>query len=91
MPVGSFPANAFGLHDMHGNVREWVEDCWHGSYDGAPADGRAWVWGGNCSARVVRGGSWDDAPRKLRAAGRDRNPPGLRSFTVGFRVARTLD
>ena len=91
MPVGSFPANAFGFHDLHGNVWEWVEDCWHGSYDGAPSDGSAWVQGGNCSLRVVRGGSWDDAPRKLRAANRDRNPPGLRSFTVGFRVARTLD
>ena len=91
MPVGSFPANAFGLHDLHGNVWEWVEDCWHGSYDGAPADGRAWVWGGNCSSRVVRGGSWDDAPRKLRVANRDRNPAILQAFTVGFRVARTLD
>ena len=56
-PVGSFPANAWGLHDMHGNVREWVQDCWNGSYQGAPADGSAWE-SSNCSRRVLRGGSW---------------------------------
>ena len=58
VPVGSFPANAFGLHDVHGNVREWVDDCWHGDYRGAPADGSAWTSGGECSRRVLRGGSW---------------------------------
>jgi formylglycine-generating enzyme required for sulfatase activity len=72
-PVGSFAANAFGLHDMHGNVWEWVEDCWHDSYAGnPPADGSAWTAGGRCNLRVVRGGSWDSHPQNLRAANRDR-------------------
>ena len=58
VPVGSFPSNKFGLHDMHGNVWEWVEDCLHGDYSGAPTDGSAWTSGGNCDRRVLRGGSW---------------------------------
>ena len=66
VPVGGFPANAFGLHDMHGNVWEWVEDCWHGSYNGAPSDGSAWTSGGNCGRRVLRGGSWIYEPGILR-------------------------
>ena len=57
-PVGSFPPNGFGLYDMHGNVWEWVEDCWNGSYAGAPADGDAWR-SGDCAKRVLRGGSWN--------------------------------
>ena len=57
VPVGSFGANAFGLHDVHGNVWEWVEDCWNDSYRGAPSDGSAWERG-DCSSRVYRGGSW---------------------------------
>ena len=56
-PVGSFAANGFGLHDMHGNVWEWVADCWNGSYAGAPSDGSARE-SGNCSRRVLRGGAW---------------------------------
>ena len=59
--VGRFPANAYGLHDMHGNVWEWVADCWHKSYAGAPADGGAWA-SGECSRRVLRGGSWSVEP-----------------------------
>ena len=55
--VGSYPANPWGLYDMHGNVWEWVEDCWHESYEGAPSDGSAWT-SGDCSRRVLRGGSW---------------------------------
>ena len=88
-PVGSFRANAFGLHDMHGNVWEWVEDCWNESYAGAPSDGGAWL-SGDCAKRVLRGGSWFDVPRALRAAHRFRLTTGVRDFFSGFRVARTL-
>ena len=90
-PVGSFSSNEFGLYDVHGNVSEWVEDCWHGNYDGAPSDGRAWTSGGNCDRRVLRGGSWGSDPRILRSAKRNRNVTGNRNDYVGFRVARTLD
>ena len=89
-PAGSFAANAWGLHDMHGNVWEWVEDCRNGSYAGAPRDGGAWV-SGKCSLRVLRGGSWFDGPSFLRAAYRFRYSTGYRvSSVIGFRVARTL-
>ena len=89
VPVGSFGANAWGLHDMHGNVWEWVEDCWNNSYAGAPADGSAWLRG-DCGTRVLRGGSWSSGPSLLRAALRDRYATGNRNRSVGFRVARTL-
>ena len=88
-PVGSFAANAFGLHDMHGNVLEWVQDCWNATYAGAPADGRAWEQG-DCNARVLRGGSWNSTPRVLRSAFRLRSTTGSRYSNVGFRVARRL-
>ena len=88
-PVGSYAPNAFGLHDMHGNVWEWTEDCWNGTYAGAPAGGSAWL-SGDCTRRVLRGGSWLSSPGNLRAANRDRNPTGYRSSSLGFRVARTL-
>ena len=88
-PVGSFPANAFGLHDMHGNVWEWVLDCWNGSYRGAPGDGSAWL-SGNCGQRVLRGGYWYSEPRSLRSANRRWDPPVSRRQYFGFRVARTL-
>ena len=88
-PVGSFGANAFGLHDMHGNVYEWVEDCWNDSYSGAPSNGDAWLRG-NCERRVLRGGSWGFLPWYLRSANRSRGASGLRFDDVGFRVARTL-
>ena len=88
-PVGSFTANGFGLHDMHGNVWEWVEDCWNDSYAGAPSDGSAWESGG-CGARVLRGGSWVSFPRILRAANRGGVGTGNRDGILGFRVARTL-
>jgi len=88
-PVGSFPANKFGLHDVHGNVWEWVEDRWHDSYSGAPSDGSVWNAGNN-SRRVFRGGSWDYVPDSLRAAFRYGNEPDLRYYGLGFRVARTL-
>ena len=88
-PAGSFPANAFGLHDDRGNAWEWLEDCYHESYDGAPADGSARRTG--CSLadrRGVRGGSWGDGPPLLRSAYRLRGPVAGRYFTLGFRVAR---
>ena len=88
-PVGSFGANGFGLHDMHGNVWEWVEDCYNGSYAGAPSDGSAWE-SGNCVRRVLRGGSWDYGPWSLRSAFRGWGDSGYRDGSDGFRVARTL-
>ncbi|MCB1915627.1 MAG: formylglycine-generating enzyme family protein [Rhodocyclaceae bacterium] len=88
-PVGRFDANRFGLYDMIGNVAEWVADCWHGSYQGAPADGRAWT-SGDCERRVVRGGSWYDVPANARSALRLKFPPGLRNLDLGFRVARAF-
>ena len=87
--VGSFPANDFGLHDVHGNVWEWTQDCWNRNYTGAPKDGSAWERG-YCGRRVVRGGSWVNIPRDLRSADRDRKDSGYRFDIVGFRVARTL-
>ena len=89
VPVGSFRANAFGLHDVHGNVREWTQDCWNESYEGAPSDGSAWERG-DCSRRVLRGGSWFSGPWNLRSAFRYGYVPRYRSDGDGFRVARTL-
>ena len=88
--VGRYAPNAFGLHDMHGNVYEWVEDCWSDSYSGAPSKGDAWL-SGNCEGRVMRGGSWLDDPWFLRSAKRVWNTSGIRDFNLGFRVARILD
>ena len=88
VPVGSFASNAFGLHDVHGNVWEWVQDCF-GSYGNAPSDGRA-AEGGGCSDRVLRGGSWFSEPWFLRSANRDGVGSGYRDDGVGFRVVRTL-
>ena len=88
-PIGSFKPNAFGLYDMAGNVWEWVEDCYHDNYDGAPIDGSAWT-AGNCPSRIVRGGSWDDSPQSIRSANRRRNSTVNRGNDLGFRVGRTL-
>jgi formylglycine-generating enzyme required for sulfatase activity len=86
VPVGSFMPNAFGLHDMHGNVWEWCHDPWHKSYEGAPIDGSAWEEGGEKGSRVLRGGSWGLRPRDCRAACRYRDAPGSRGTLIGFRV-----
>jgi formylglycine-generating enzyme required for sulfatase activity len=88
-PVGSFAANAFGLHDMLGNVWEWTADCWNESHAGAPPDGSARLWG-NCSFRVLRGGSWLLYPVNTRSAYRLWFIAGFRVYVNGFRVARTL-
>lgn len=89
-PVGSFEPNAFGLYDTFGNVFEWTQDCWNDSYSGAPADETAWQ-SGNCSERVLRGGSRGNAPVTLRSAFRALAPVGYRSEYNGFRVARALN
>lgn len=88
-PVGSFAANAFGLYDMQGNARQWTEDCYHDNYAGAPLDGSAWTTG-DCSRRVLRGGSWSVDPGELRAAFRLRGTAAFRSRNDGFRAGRTL-
>jgi formylglycine-generating enzyme required for sulfatase activity len=91
MPVDSFEPNPWRLYQVHGNVWEWVEDCWHANYQGAPADGSAWVT--SCtegSRRVLRGGSWYDYPQFLRAANRLGYTTGYRLFYSGFRLARAL-
>ncbi len=85
-------ANAWGLLHMHGNIREWVEDCSHGDYSGAPTDGSAWLSenGGVCASRVLRGGSWSDRPQGLRSAKRNWSGPQSLFDNVGFRPAKTL-
>jgi formylglycine-generating enzyme required for sulfatase activity len=88
-PVGSFPANAFGLFDMTGNVGQWVADCYNTTYDGAPSDGSAWT-SGNCAMRVNRGGAWTDSSQNLRFASRPMDSGVGRFSSVGIRVARAL-
>jgi formylglycine-generating enzyme required for sulfatase activity len=88
-PVGSFAPNSFGLYDMLGNVWQWVEDCYHDNYKGAPIDGSAWVMR-SCSRHVVRGGSWSDSPQELHSAVRNAVAPDARVVDLSFRVARTL-
>lgn len=87
-PVAQFQANAFGLHDMLGNVWEWTEDCFNTSYNGVPTTGSAWLTG-DCSLRVVRGGSWAYDPWFVRSALRSRAVAASRYDALGFRVART--
>jgi formylglycine-generating enzyme required for sulfatase activity len=87
--VGSFPANRFGLHDLHGHVYEWVEDTWYPNYQGAPIDGSVWQ-GGDQSKRVMRGGAWNDVAAHVRSSYRHYGAPDGRHINVGFRIARTL-
>jgi formylglycine-generating enzyme required for sulfatase activity len=87
-PAGAYPPNVFGLHDVHGNVCEWVADVWHPNYIGAPAEGSAWNGGGDL--RVLRGGAWDHLPRLLRSSHRDCLPRHCRRNNLGFRVAVSL-
>ena len=93
LPVGSFRPNPFGLYDMIGNVEELTADCWNYSYDGAPADGRAWQEG-DCSLRVTRGGSfsrWSNFSRsEFRSSARGTTSPRNRHNYLGFRVAREM-
>jgi formylglycine-generating enzyme required for sulfatase activity len=89
-PAGSFDANGFQLKDMHGNVWEWVDDCYHPSYVGAPLDGSSWTSECADGRRVVRGGSWFVDPAGVCAAIRLGTPSFDRDPTLGFRVARTL-
>jgi len=87
--AGSFAANGFGLHDVNGSVWEWVADCWHVSYKGAPADGRAWDEPG-CSVRVIRGGSWQEGASYMLSSTRFKYSASVRQSQNGFRVARDL-
>jgi formylglycine-generating enzyme required for sulfatase activity len=90
VPVDTLQPNPWGLYQMHGNVWEWVEDCWHGDYRGAPTDGSAWTTGGECGRRLLRGGSWVSYRWGLRSANRIGLKVGDRDGIFGFRVARTL-
>jgi hypothetical protein len=90
-PVGSFAPNAFGLHDVHGNVWEWVEDCYHDDYEGSPPNGSAWTGDAIvCDRRVVRGGSWLSGDSFIRSASRHRYYRDITNPYVGIRIARTL-
>ena len=84
--VGSFGANPFGLYDMGGGVDQWVEDCWHKNYQGAPTDGSAWTES-QCSSHVIRSGSWRNDGRYVRPSNRDSYDTDVRYPTHGFRVA----
>lgn len=88
-PVGSFEANAWGVHDVAGNLSEWVADCWHASYRRAPSDGVAWFNPG-CRQRVIRGGNWANAPDQTRAAWRQSQDSDTTSARIGFRLVRGI-
>ena len=92
-PVGSREPNGLGLYDMSGNVSEWVEDCWHDNYAGAPEDGSAWLQAGEggIRQRVFRGGSWGNSPESVRASFRDWSDAGYRGNFIGFRLAQDID
>jgi formylglycine-generating enzyme required for sulfatase activity len=89
LPVDAFAPNPWGLYQVHGNVWDWVEDCFHAGYAGAPSDGSAWI-SGECAKRISRGGAWLDQPRFLRSAFRLGDAPTRRYDFQGFRVVRVL-
>jgi formylglycine-generating enzyme required for sulfatase activity len=89
-PAGSYAQNAFGLHDMLGNVWEWTQDCWNASYAGAPSDGAASLTG-DCAQRVSRGGSWSTVPRYARSASRNKHAADHRDNLTGFRLLRVFE
>ena len=89
-PVGSLRPNAFGLYDMLGNVYQRTEDCGHADYSGAPSDGSAWLTGGDCTTRIVRGGAWLSSLDLLRSAARAADPADFRKSDIGFRVVRSF-
>ena len=89
-PAASFAPNGFGLFDMLGNVWEWVKDCGHRNYTGAPTDGSAWVRRGDCRLRMLRGGSWENATSDVRSAFRYWEFADTSKDVIGFRVATTL-
>jgi formylglycine-generating enzyme required for sulfatase activity len=88
-PVDSFQPNPWGLYQVHGNVWEWTEDCYHDNYNGAPTNGSAWTTG-DCGLRALRGGSWNAPPGDLRADHRYGDIPAIRNGNIGFRIGRTL-
>jgi len=90
-PVGTKRPNAIGLYDMSGNVWEWVEDCWHGSYNGAPTDGSAWLKDGECRQRVIRGGAWFNLPAFLRSSDRNWGSVSSRYGGIGIRLVQDIE
>jgi len=92
LPVASYEPNAFGLHDMHGNMWEWMQDCWHWNYDEAPSDGSVWKGtSSECDRHVMRGGAWHSSVNHMRSAYRFRFPKEARSGGLGFRLAHDLE
>jgi len=92
--VGSFKPNAWGLYDMHGNLFEWIQDCWHENYNDAPVNGTAWMNTGSdvdCDLHVLRGGSWSGRPVDIRSGARSHNMAAFKSIFIGFRVVRDLN
>jgi len=88
--IGSFQPNRFGLYDVNGNVAEWVRDCWHDNYNNAPLTGEVWE-GGDCSVRIVRGGSYSSPPQSIRHTKRDKFRSDAIYDNIGFRLVRELD
>jgi formylglycine-generating enzyme required for sulfatase activity len=90
--VGTKEPNEFGIHDLSGNAAEWVEDCAHSTYERAPRDGSAWLGAdeGDCTQRVLRGGSWNNEPENLRASNRDRGTTDGRNGNLGFRLVQDI-